>query len=175
MSMRLSDLAGRPFNYEGVGNSEPGVWPPERHSVSVSREIGTGRGVFDRAADALMHWQAQKVLGVRLTATTDKVAIGSESLTRLGFGPLSMPAPCRVVWAIDEPDRVGYAYGTLEGHPAAGEESFMVSIVDDTVTFRVKAFSHPASRLAKLGGPATVLMQRFVATRYVAHLQRISN
>lgn len=172
--MRLSDLAGRPFNYEGVGNSEPGVWPPERHKMSISRRIGTGRAVFDRAADALMHWQVQKVPGVRLTATTDKVRIGSESLARLGFGPLAVPAPCRVVWILEETDRVGFAYGTLEGHPAAGEEAFVLTFEDDAVVFRVKAYSRPATRLAKVGGRATSLLQRFVATRYVARLQRIS-
>lgn len=39
-------------------------------------------------------------------------------------GPLSLRIPCRVVYLIDDPDLVGFAYDTLPGHPEAGEEHF---------------------------------------------------
>ena len=49
-------------------------------------------------------------------------AVGSEVM--VGLGPLR--APCRVVYVVDEPDRRGFAYGTLPGHPETGEELFAV-------------------------------------------------
>jgi uncharacterized protein (UPF0548 family) len=36
-----------------------------------------------------------------------------------------------VVWTVDEPNRIGFGYGTLQGHPESGEESFVVSREDD--------------------------------------------
>ena len=172
--MRLDELSGLSFNYDGVGASGNRTWPPGYHTMAVRRRIGTGRAAFDRAADGLMHWQVQDIAGVSLSTSVERIAVGAESLARLGFGPLAVPAPCRVVWTVEKPDRVGYAYGTLHGHPAAGEESFVVTLEDEAVFFEVSAFSRPATRLARLGGPLTRVMQRFVATRYVARLQRVS-
>ena len=40
-------------------------------------------------------------------------------------------APVRVVYVIDEPNRKGFAYGTLDGHPESGEESWIVDQTDD--------------------------------------------
>ena len=39
--------------------------------------------------------------------------MGSEVIVHLG----PVRAPCRVVYVVDEPDRRGFAYGTLPGHP----------------------------------------------------------
>jgi len=72
----------------------------------------------------------------------------------LGIGSLRLPAPCRVVCAVDEPWRRGFAYGTLAGHPESGEEALMIEHHhDDMVSFRITAFSRPATRLAKIAGP----------------------
>ncbi len=69
-----------------------------------------------------MRWGMLRGAGVRVEASTEVAAVGSEVL--VGFGPLR--APCRVVYVIDEPDRRGFAYGTLPGHPESGEELFAV-------------------------------------------------
>jgi uncharacterized protein DUF1990 len=45
-------------------------------------------------------------------------------LTHLGLGPASIRIPCRVAYVIREPLLRGFAYGTLPGHPEAGEERF---------------------------------------------------
>jgi uncharacterized protein (UPF0548 family) len=173
--MRLDDLKDRGYNYEGVGSTETGDRPPGYHPMTVSARIGTGRLEFDRAAEALLHWKVQQVVGVRLTASVERVKVGAVSLGRLGPGPLAIAVPCRVVWLSEEPDRVGYAYGTLDGHPERGEEAFVVTLAaDGAVTFTITAFSRPATWYARLGGPVTRALQRYIAGRYVAQLRSLA-
>jgi hypothetical protein len=78
-------------------------------------------------------------------------------------------ATCRVVEVVDEPDRFGFAYGTLPHHPEAGEESFVVirDPATDQVRLEITAYSRPTARLAKLGGPVGRAFQRFMASRYL--------
>lgn len=39
---------------------------------------------------------------------------------RMGRGPLSLQAHCRVVYPVQEPNVHGFAYGTLLGRPETG-------------------------------------------------------
>jgi uncharacterized protein (UPF0548 family) len=69
---------------------------------------------------------------------------------------------------IEEPDRRGFVYGTLPGHPESGEESFvLVRQSDGAVIFTVEATSRPASLLARLGGPVTRWVQAVATDRYL--------
>ena len=53
-------------------------------------------------------------------------------------------------YVTNQPDRQGFAYGTLPGHPECGEEAFIVEQHDDgAVTFAITAFSRPATLQAK--------------------------
>ena len=64
--------------------------------------------------------------------------------------------------------RIGFAYGTLPGHPERGEESFrVVRGHDDTIRFEVVAFTRPADPLARLGSPITRLMQKRITRGYL--------
>ena len=70
-----------------------------------------------------------------------------------------------------EPDRVGFAYGTLPGHPERGEELFAVSLGDDDhVRLEVRAFSRPATWWVRLGAPVGRRVQDRITDRYVAAL-----
>jgi hypothetical protein len=100
---------------------------------------------------------------------------GAVVILGLGIGSLRLQAPCRVVYMVDEPRRRGFAYGTLAGHPESGEEAFMIEHHDDdTVSFKVTAFSRPATRLAKLAGPVGAVVQRQVTARYLRSLGKIA-
>jgi uncharacterized protein (UPF0548 family) len=80
-----------------------------------------------------------------------------------------------VVYVVDEPDRQGFAYGTLPGHPETGEEAFVIHThVDGGVYLDLQAFSRPATLLARAGDPLTRLMQQLVTDRYVRALRRLS-
>lgn len=80
-----------------------------------------------------------------------------------------LTAPCRVVSVVSEPDRRGFAYGTLPGHPESGEELFSVRYdpADDTAYAQVREFSRPATRWIKAGGPVASSAQRLIARRYL--------
>lgn len=87
------------------------------------------------------------------------------------LGRRRVRAPVRVVYVLDEPDRVGFAYGTLEGHPASGEESFVVEKrFDESVWLVIRVFSRPASRLYRWGVPFLRVLQRRQMTRYLRAL-----
>lgn len=126
---------------------------------------------FAAAGRALMTWQVQARAGLQIWASSLQVETGSVIIMRLGVRLVALSIPCRVVHVVDEPDRQGFSYGTLPGHPESGEESFLVQRVPNGLTtFTVSAFSRPASRLARLGGPFTTGAQRFMTGRYLRTL-----
>lgn len=77
-------------------------------------------------------------------------------------------APVRVVYVIDEPTRKGFAYGTLEGHPESGEESWVIDQTDDgSVWLTVRAFSRPANWKWRLVSPLLRAQQNKYTQRYL--------
>ena len=130
--------------------------------------IGRGRQRFEDAAAAGMRWGMLRGAGVRVEATTEVAAVGSEVIVHLG----PVQAPCRVVYVVDEPDRRGFAYGTLPGHAESGEELFLVRYdpATENVFAEVTAFSRHATWWSRLGSPVTSLVQRVVTTRYLKAL-----
>lgn len=162
--MKLSDLPALPLTYSEVG-ATAGPLPAGYHHVQKTAVIGRGRQRFDDAAARGMRWGMLRGAGVKVQATTDVAAVGSEVI--VGLGPVQ--APCRVVYVVDEPDRRGFAYGTLPGHPESGEELFLVryDAATETVFAVVTAFSRPATWWSRLASPVTSLVQAAVTTRYL--------
>jgi uncharacterized protein (UPF0548 family) len=107
-----------------------------------------------------------------LVYTADGSALirpGDTALLRWPLWPSNIPA--RVVYVIDEPDRKGFAYGTLPGHPERGEESFVVERrADESVWLVVRAFSRPANAFFWASYPALRLMQAIFTARYLRAL-----
>ena len=163
----MGDLATLQLTYRDVG-ATAGPLPDGYHHVRKSAVIGSGRPRFEEAAAKVMRWGMLRGAGVRVDATSEVAAVGSEVL--VGIGPVR--APCRVVYVIDEPDRRGFAYGTLPGHPESGEELFAVRYdpATDEVHAEVVAFSRHATWWSKLGSPVTALMQRVITSRYLTAL-----
>ncbi|KUI31269.1 hypothetical protein AU196_18255 [Mycobacterium sp. IS-1742] len=165
--MKLSDLADLPLTYPEVG-ATAGPMPPGYHHVRRSTVIGSGRVRFEEAADAVMRWGMLRGAGLRVRATTEVAEVGSEVI--VGLGPVTVP--CRVVYVIDEPDRRGFAYGTLPGHAETGEELFAVRFDSATgrVYAEVAAFSRHGTWWSRLAGPVTSVLQRVVTGRYLRAL-----
>jgi uncharacterized protein (UPF0548 family) len=103
-----------------------------------------------------------------LTFAPDGFALirpGDTALLKWMLWPASIPA--RVVYVIDEPDRKGFAYGTLPGHPERGEEAFIVERrADGSVWLVIRAFSRPANAFFWAAYPALRLMQAIFTARY---------
>ena len=163
--MKLADLAGLPLTYQDVG-ATAGTLPDGYTEVRMSRRIGSGRERFEQAAEQIMRYGMLRGAGLRVSATTEVAQVGSDVLGRLG----PFVAPCRVVYVVDEPNRRGFAYGSLPGHAVRGEEMFGVRYdpADGAVYSEVLAFSRPATWWSRLGAPALSVVQRIVSRRYLS-------
>ncbi len=112
--------------------------------------------------------------GLRVAASDIPLRRGSVVLMRWGPGRLSVAIPCRVLDVVDEPRRRGFTYGTLPGHPEAGEEQFLLErLDDDRIRLTIRAVSRPASALASLGGPLGRAAQALMTRRYLRALDRL--
>ena len=162
--MKLSDLTALSLTYSDIG-ATAGSLPAGYHHVHKSAVIGRGRQRFEQAAAAGMRWGMLRGAGIKVEATTDVAEVGSDVVVHLG----PVRAPCRVVYVVDEPDRRGFAYGTLPGHAESGEELFLVRYDQATeeVYAEVTAFSRHATWWSRLGSPVTSLIQRVVIERYL--------
>lgn len=165
--MKLSDLAALPLTYSEVG-ATAGTLPSGYRHVQKSAVIGKGRARFDEVGATGMRWGMLRGAGLKVEATTEVAEVGSEVIVHLG----PMRAPCRVVYVVDEPDRRGFAYGTLPGHTETGEELFSVRYdpATEEVHAEVTAFSRHATWWSKAAGPITSLLQRVVTDRYLRAL-----
>ena len=162
--MELADLAGLPLTYAEVG-ATAATMPVGYTHLRMSRRIGTGRPRFEESADAVMRYGMLRGAGLRVSASTEVARVGSDVLGRLG----PFVAPCRVVYLIDEPNRRGFAYGSLPGHAVSGEEMFGVRYdpTDGGVYSEVAAFSRPATWWSRLGAPVLTVVQQLVSRRYL--------
>jgi uncharacterized protein (UPF0548 family) len=141
----------------------PAGYRHDRYEALVGKEVG----VFNRAAEALLAWQAHVGAGVEVFPRGSQVEEDATVVLLLRAG-LWAPAPCRVVYVINEPDTRGFAYGTLPGHPECGEAAFkLVCGSDEQVHFVVRSFSRRVDPLARLGAPLARLAQTRVTRRYL--------
>jgi uncharacterized protein (UPF0548 family) len=162
-----SRLAAAELTYPEVGATK-GALPAGYHHLRGSRVIGLGRDAFATAASALLGWEVQLRAGLRVTASAPVAEPGALVVLVVGAPPLQVRAPCRVVYAVTEPGRRGFAYGTLPGHPEYGEEAFIIEQWHDgSVTLSITAFSNPATLTARAAGPLGRLIQRHVTHRYL--------
>jgi uncharacterized protein (UPF0548 family) len=172
----VAQYTDAPFTYDEVGGTRDGVLPAGYHLVERAHVVGSGREAFERAAAAVLRWDAQRGAGLRIRADGPASAVGTVVLMTAGLQRLGLDIPCRVVWVVDEPDRRGFAYGTLPGHPESGEESFVVSLrPDGEVVYELRAFSRLGTRLSRLGGPVSRRVQTLALDRYVTAIRRAAS
>ncbi|WP_251023610.1 DUF1990 family protein [Streptomyces sp. ISL-10] len=168
------DMRGS-FTYPETGATRHGPLPDGYQHLHHTTRVGRGRAAFEQAGAAVTGWDMHRRSGARVRATAARAEAGVRVQVSLGAGPLRLAAPCEVVWAAYEQDRIGFAYGTLTGHPERGEESFVVDIREDgSVWFTVLAFSRPAAWYTRLAGPLVPVAQRLYARRLGHTLRRIA-
>jgi uncharacterized protein (UPF0548 family) len=164
-----------PLTYDEVGATRAEALPGGYDHVQREVSVGNGSTVFERAAAALFSWRMHEAAGLSVIHSGGTAASGIVVVLRAGWGPLRLRIPCRVVYTVDQADYRGFAYGTLPGHPETGEEAFMVTMTGTgDVRIRIRAFSRPASLLARAGGPISRLTQQYVTDRYVSAIQHLA-
>lgn len=165
-------LRGADLTYPEVG-ATAGPLPPGYHHLRRTVAIGSGVQTFTDAAGILASWRMHERAGLHVSASAATAQPASVVVLSLSLGVIRISAPCRVIYVIDEPDRHGFAYGTLPSHPERGKEAFIVSKQkDETVTFTLTAFSRPASPLAKAVSPVSHAIQRRISSRYLRAILR---
>ncbi|MEO8573349.1 MAG: DUF1990 domain-containing protein [Pyrinomonadaceae bacterium] len=121
LEMRRTDS----FSYPEVGATR-GL-PPAGYNVDHNRVIlGRGPHDFEKAKQAIREWKMFDVPSLDLLYPDTPIEAGrnvAPLANHLGFYSLNS---CRVAYVIDEPDKFGFAYGTLTEHVEIGEERFTV-------------------------------------------------
>lgn len=169
----LRELGDRALTYPDIGATQRAQLPDGYEHVERRDVVGHGREDLERAAAAVFDWRAQRGAGLRVRSTGPASQVGTVVLMTAGLPRLGLDIPCRVVWVVQEPDRRGFGYGTLPGHPESGEESFVVSLEPGgDVVFTMRAFSRLATRLSRLGGPVSRVAQGLALDRYTAAIRK---
>lgn len=161
----LDAQKNQPFSYAYVGAS--GSESPRGYDVDHHRiQLGFGPETFARARDAIRQWRMFAIPWIALCWPDTPIEVGAPvALLARHAGVWSLNA-CRIVYAIDEsgnPERFGFAYGTLPEHAERGEERFTVEFhrADGSVWYDLYAFSRPRP-IARLAYPyARILQGRF--------------
>jgi uncharacterized protein (UPF0548 family) len=161
-------LSRQRFTYGPVGATRGTSYPEGFHHLRTDAQVGHGEAAFRTASEVLMTWGMHAGAGLRVAASSGRAHEGALVVCRLG--PLRIP--CRVVWVVDEADAQGFGYGTLPGHPEAGEEAFVVSRRAGDVRLTVSAYSRPGLLATRLAGPVGRRGQRLMLGRYAAALRR---
>ncbi|HKP69547.1 MAG TPA: DUF1990 domain-containing protein [Pyrinomonadaceae bacterium] len=161
----LKKCESSPFSYTEVGTSVD--TRPAGYNVDHNRiRLGSGTELFERAKTAIRQWKMFDVPGIELCYPDTPLEPGrnvAPLASHLGFYSLNS---CRIVYVIDEPGRLGFAYGTLVEHAEIGEERFMVEYHPDTgeVWYDLFAFSRPGNIFVKLGYPYSRYRQKSFST-----------
>lgn len=171
------ELADAPYNYPEVGATRDDVLPAGYSGLRREIVLDAGAdqaGRFERIAEGVLGWRMHSGAGLQMLVSAPRAAPDVVLMATLPLGPFPVRTRCRVVYLIDEPDAMGFAYGTLPGHPEQGEERFLVERIGQrSVRFSLSAFSRLSSPLARLGGPISRAVQSGVNTRYLRTVEAL--
>lgn len=166
----LTGTARADLSYPEVGATRSGQLPRGYHHDRCSLTIGPA-SLFDAKAESLLRWRAHLGAGVNVIPGDSITSSGSDHLVLIKLAAIWIVAPVRIVYLIEEPDRRGFAYGTLSGHPESGEEAFVVERHGDRTEFHITAFSKPANLLVRVGSPVSRAIQSATTRRYLQALK----
>jgi uncharacterized protein (UPF0548 family) len=158
-------------NYGAVGGTRPAdaEWtdrPAGLRSYERTVLLGAGPQYWEFATRAVLEW------GIK---TRSGFTVGSAGTVRSGaaydlvahLGPIRIKEPVTVVAVVEEPDRVGFAYGTRDGHPVRGEEAFIVHRdPDGSVHLTLRSLTSAPRGIWLLAYPVVLVAQRAYRRRY---------
>jgi len=172
-------LSQRTLTYDAVGVTLAGNAIPTQHGFRgyvKTAEIGSGMARWDFASTAVLDWGVKTRSGFAVVAEPassgkPRAVLDQRYWLTAHLGPFRVREPVQVVAVIDEPDRKGFAYGTLTGYPVSGEEAFVVERRgDDSVWLTIRSITRPTTGPWRLASPAVALAQRCYRRRYLRAL-----
>lgn len=147
-------------NYPEVGATRTGPLPPGYRHLTRTADLDAP---LAEAAEILMTWGLHERCGLHPEATAARAAAGVEVTLRFA-GILRIP--CQVVWAEESPERVGFGYGSMPGHPERGEAAFLLEAANGRTRFTMRSFSEPGTVAARVGAPAARFLQARATGRF---------
>jgi uncharacterized protein (UPF0548 family) len=171
-------LALRALTYAPAGGTTPESerWtrPPGLRAFQRTVVIGHGPADWVRSTSAVLTWGVKTRSGFTVHAAPGagrRVAEGADFWLVAAVGPFRVREPVRVVAVVDRPDRCGFAYGRLEGHPVSGEEAFVVHRRSDgAILLTLRSITGPSRGGWWVIFPALLIAQRWYRSRYVRAL-----
>lgn len=139
--------------------------PDNAHWLHRVQHLPKG-AALEACGRELLAWGVHRRAGLRVLADGE-AAIGANVVLHARIGPLAVLAPCRVTDMYSGPDRIGFVYTTLPGHPEEGAERFEFSRNGGEVRFEVTAVSLPAFWGSRLLPFAARQVQAIITERYL--------
>jgi len=167
------------FSYDVVGQTRPAQesWlePPAGYR-SFERTVCLGQGakLWQAVAIAVLTWQIKIRSGFRVEPAEGgvKARRGAQYELVARIGPLTVREPVQVVVVVERPDRCGFSYGTLAGHPVSGEEAFITHRSrDGRVWLTIRSLTRPSDNGWRWAFPLLLIAQRFYRRRYLRALR----
>ena len=168
----LDQCRDKDFNYSYVGCTseliDQGTAPSGFRLDRYSIELGSGEEVFSRAIAAIKKWEMFHHSMASLKWHDTPIENGSMVAVVFGMLGVWTVNPARIVYLLN-PERqagrirqFGFAYGTVPGHIAIGEECFQVDWNQETdlVQFRITVISRGGSFLSVVGKPVMTIQQK---------------
>lgn len=164
----------RRLNYDAPGGTAPAAdrWSPASDGYGCFErrtELSATSDAWNDLVQILMTWgiKTRSGFSVEPMPGQHRVEVGENYTLVLRIGPMQVREPVRIMAVVDQPDRVGFSYGTLDGHPVAGEEAFILDRANDgRVTLVQRSISRAPSGAWRLAYPFARLLQPVFRRRY---------
>ncbi len=137
-------------------------------------ELGKGAEIWQKAKVALQNWQHFPLPWTKIYPNTRGLRKDAVVVVLFRIFGIWWRNSAKIVYAFDEPNRFGFAYGTLPGHIEMGEEVFWIERnAAGMVSYHIKAFSKPRFWLAKIGYPIARFYQRKFARESKENMKKL--
>ncbi|RZU63065.1 DUF1990 family protein [Zhihengliuella halotolerans] len=119
----------------------------------------------------MLRWRVKSASGFTVDSA-GPVSPGDRVLVTARLLGARIVEPVEVVSVVDEPERVGFAYRTLPGHPISGEEAFIVVRDGDETRLVIRSLTRAASEQPwRALYPLLRVVQLVVRRRYLRALR----
>ncbi len=163
------------FSYPEIGETpsgKPDGYDLDHNSIC----LGNGEMIWKTAKTALVNWQQFPSSWTQVYPVSTPIRKGEQVAVLSSLFGFWVINATRIVYAFDESDRFGFAYGTLPGHVERGEECFWIERdAEGDVYYHIRAFSKPAFWVVKLGYPIARYFQKKFVKGSLARMKSLSN